>query len=328
MKNFKFDHRYILCPKCKLHFNQNLKINNMNYCINCNLKFYYNDNFYDFTSNIDIDLFYKNALQTWGDNLHRKDLIKNKEFIHSNIFIEYFGNDNDDLFLGDVLEIGSGRGNDIKNISKKYKINNYFAIDIGSNLYELSLDSSFNKTIFIRSDCLNLPLRNNMFDTVYSYGVIHHTKHPYLALSEAVRVLKNNGKLILYLYSDHENNFIKNRLIVIESVILNFFNFIPNKISKFLILLNIPFVYIFLLMPVFILRLLKLKYYADKIPLSFTYSFNEIYHNLQDRLLAPINHRFSRKKLKIMLAGLKMKRIKIKSIDSSKRSGHYIVAFK
>ena len=75
---------------------------------------------------------------------------------------------------------------------------------------------------FFKCDCLNLPFKPNTFDTVYSYGVFHHTKNPKKAITESVRVLKKGGCLLFYVYTDHENNYIKNKLIFIENLILNF----------------------------------------------------------------------------------------------------------
>ena len=63
---------------------------------------------------------------------------------------------------------------------------------------------------------------------------------------------------------------------------------------------------------------------ANYFPLSFTISLTEIYHNLQDRLMAPINKRFSREELFGILNKYNLQQINIKTLDSGERSGHYI----
>ena len=49
-------------------------------------------------------------------------------------------------------------------------------------------------------DCEQLPYRDNYFDVVYSWGVIHHTPDTDLAFREVVRVLKSKGvcKIMVY----------------------------------------------------------------------------------------------------------------------------------
>jgi Methylase involved in ubiquinone/menaquinone biosynthesis len=199
-------------------------------------------------------------------------------------------------------------------------------VDLGQNLQQLSEMYTNNKIVsLIRSDCLYLPFFKNTFDTVYSYGVFHHTISPQKAIDESLRVLKKNGILLFYVYSDHEYNFIKNKLIFIEKFVLNIFYVLPNIICKFLIFLFImPFTYIFIIMPTLILRLIKKDKLADYFPLSFTTSASEIYHNLQDRLMAPINKRFSRKELFGILNKYNLQQVKIKTLDSGERSGHYV----
>ena len=109
--------------------------------------------------------------------MHSIKLKKKKEFIHSNIFIEIYEKYKKKLFEGRVLEIGVGRGNDLKNIIKNFDIINYYGLDLGENLEELSKSyKNFKNISLYRSDCLELPFAENSFDTVYSYGVFHHTK--------------------------------------------------------------------------------------------------------------------------------------------------------
>ena len=49
-------------------------------------------------------------------------------------------------------------------------------------------------------DAEKLPFNDNSFDVVYSWGVIHHSKHPDRIISEIHRVLKKNGIFIGMMY--------------------------------------------------------------------------------------------------------------------------------
>lgn len=57
--------------------------------------------------------------------------------------------------------------------------------------------------ISLQADAENLPFVDNSFDIVYSSGVLHHSENTERCIQEVYRVLKNNGKAILMLYSRH-----------------------------------------------------------------------------------------------------------------------------
>lgn len=54
----------------------------------------------------------------------------------------------------------------------------------------------------VQGDLLRLPLASNTFDGAYSYGVVHHTPNPGLAVKEIARTLKPGAPLLLYVYED------------------------------------------------------------------------------------------------------------------------------
>ena len=53
---------------------------------------------------------------------------------------------------------------------------------------------------FKQGSLLNIPLPDNSFDLVWSWGVIHHTVNPVRALDELVRILEPGGTLVLAVY--------------------------------------------------------------------------------------------------------------------------------
>jgi ubiquinone/menaquinone biosynthesis C-methylase UbiE len=54
-----------------------------------------------------------------------------------------------------------------------------------------------------RINAEKLPFKNQTFDAVYSWGVIHHSEKPELIIAEIQRVLKKNGLFIGMLYGRH-----------------------------------------------------------------------------------------------------------------------------
>jgi len=101
-----------------------------------------------------------------------------------------------------VLEIGCGLGSDSRQIARK-----------GGSI--ISLDLSFNNACLTKKgakllgldknravcgDAENLPFKDNAFDAVYSFGVLHHTPNTKKAIDEIYRIIKPNGKCLVMLY--------------------------------------------------------------------------------------------------------------------------------
>lgn len=64
----------------------------------------------------------------------------------------------------------------------------------------------------IQADLCTLPLTRNVFDLIYSIGVIHHIPIPSKAIKEIVRVLKNGGLFHMWVYGS-ENNALMTKII-------------------------------------------------------------------------------------------------------------------
>jgi len=101
----------------------------------------------------------------------------------------------------------------LRNVFRKYKNkSDLFIVDIGGTIsYYSILDSIFDsKNFFILNNCIDvlgnksihgdaccLPFKDSSIDIVLSLDLIEHLASPDDFLSESVRVLKNNGMLII-----------------------------------------------------------------------------------------------------------------------------------
>ena len=101
-----------------------------------------------------------------------------------------------------ILEVGVGMGTDLKQYAQ-YGANCY-----GVDLPEGSITATrkhletFRLTADLQvMDAEDLKFEDNIFDMVYSFGVLHHTPETQKAIDEIYRVLKPNGKVIIMLYS-------------------------------------------------------------------------------------------------------------------------------
>lgn len=114
-----------------------------------------------------------------------------------------------------VLEIGVGVGTDLiqfaKNGSKVYGIDlTYNAIMITKKNFKYS-NLRFER--LLTSNGEELSFKSEMFDLVFCFGVIHHTKNAKKMLKEIYRVLKPEGKAIIMVYAFGWKHFIKRILI-------------------------------------------------------------------------------------------------------------------
>jgi ubiquinone/menaquinone biosynthesis C-methylase UbiE len=102
-----------------------------------------------------------------------------------------------------VLEIGCGSGVDSLEFARNGA--RVYSVDITANAVQLTKELSKEANIPINSlqisETCQLPFKDNYFDCVYSYGVLHHIPNVDVMLSEITRVLKPGGKLMAMLYN-------------------------------------------------------------------------------------------------------------------------------
>jgi ubiquinone/menaquinone biosynthesis C-methylase UbiE len=105
-----------------------------------------------------------------------------------------------------VLDVGCGNGYVTCQFAEAGA--NVVAIDLTERAVELTqvrLAQLGLTAEVIRADAEALPFGDETFDTVVSFGVIHHTPDTEKAVKELHRVLKPDGRLRLMLY--HRNSF-------------------------------------------------------------------------------------------------------------------------
>ncbi len=101
--------------------------------------------------------------------------------------------------LGDLLDIGCGQGRILKLLASRAQ--RAVGVDIDSDLRRLAraelLLAGTPNTTLRQGDMVALPFSDQEFDTVILDDVLGTASNPAAALSEATRLLKNNGRLLL-----------------------------------------------------------------------------------------------------------------------------------
>ena len=240
--------------------------------------------------------------QLWGRDLHLNYPAPPHLFQLEEVFKQRWT----DAMKGDLLEIGCGSVTDLKVFLTYPNLKNITAIDLGSTVDDLAIHYKNIANLKIqRGNALSLEFDDCLFDVVYSFGIFHHTSDPFKCLQESYRVLRNHGKLFLYLYSSHEDIFYKRVGILLESAVMKFFSHIPYSMQNLCCILLSPFCWLFFSGPSRILKFFGLPVIAKKLPFYFgTHPFSLI-PDLKDRLMSPINHRFTKLEIEslISLAG-------------------------
>lgn len=139
-----------------------------------------------------------------------------------------------------ILDVGCGDGVHYQVIDNLNSNIDFSGIDISDEVIS-SLKKMHNKknnAHFVPADALKLPFSDELFDTVFSFGVLGYTPDPYKGFVEKVRVLKTGGKIGIWLYPIKSG---------ISGLIFNFIRFIainsPDYIKARIADLIVPFLY-------------------------------------------------------------------------------------
>ena len=94
----------------------------------------------------------------------------------------------DYLKIKSILDIGSGTGRAIMHLKDKRPDIRIVGLEPVKELREIGYKQGISGTELVDGDALNLHYRNNEFDLVCEFGVLHHVKTPSLVVSEMLRV--------------------------------------------------------------------------------------------------------------------------------------------
>lgn len=124
-----------------------------------------------------------------------------KDRYHQNAWaLKYFGYHR--FSTKKVLEIGVGQGTDLMQFAKAGAV--CYGVDITDNhltLTHKNFELRGKHVKLNKADATQLPFSDNYFDCVYSFGVLHHIPEIEIAISEAHRVLKPGGELMIAVYN-------------------------------------------------------------------------------------------------------------------------------
>lgn len=208
-----------------------------------------------------------------------------------------------------AIDFGCGSGRWTKYIHGK--VGAIAAVDPSDAIYSAShlLKDVPNVSLY-KASIDKLPFNDNYFDFGFSLGVLHHIPDTAKAMKDCVAKIRPGGYFLVYLYYNLDN---RGRFFKLLFHLSNFFRTgiskLPGRLKRFVCdVLAVVFY-----MPwVGLSRLLKLvgvsKKIRNKIPLHAyeEASFYIIRNDSLDRFGTPLEQRFSRKEIQVMMenAGL------------------------
>lgn len=193
------------------------------------------------------------------------------------------------------IDAGSGMGDDTEYLAQRFPNLTLLSLDLSLGVHVTQKRvKEFPNVHLLRASLLQLPLKDQLADFVYSYGVLHHTEDPEKGFDEAARVIKPGGRVILYLYENHAQHRVKKEMLKVVGWIRKGTVRLPPQVLYGLCRVLSPFVVLLFSWPAGLLRRFKKsRAFSEKIPFNFGRGLWSLTGDLYDRFSAPIEFRFS-----------------------------------
>lgn len=113
-----------------------------------------------------------------------------------------------------VVDLGSGNGRHLIPCAKRCK--KAVAVDISRELLQITqnnlTENNLHNVVLLHSDVVNIPVKNNSFDALLFIASLHNIKgkeNRIQSLKEIRRILKNNGKALISVWSRWQDKYRK-----------------------------------------------------------------------------------------------------------------------
>ena len=132
-------------------------------------------------------------------NAGKKDKIWHEDYSQlSTLFMNEVGERSLSFKEKTVIDVGCGHGIMTSKIAEVSKI--AVGVELSKAIESAYARNQMRNAWYIEGDLQSLPFEDFTFDVLYSSGVIHHTNNTELSFSLIEPVLKNGGKISLWLY--------------------------------------------------------------------------------------------------------------------------------
>ena len=195
------------------------------------------------------------------------------------------------LFRGLILDAGCGDGVDLAStgLEEGCRVVGVELSDGGVRA-SASRIAGVERSHLVQGSVLALPFPAGTFDNAYSYGVVHHTVDPELAVREIARALKTGGKLLIYVYEEFDRRSLPWRMALgLVNLVRQPISAMPPAAIRRFCAMVAPLVYVTCTIPS------RHFAWAAKFPYPATQNrdIKSLIPDLYDRFAAPIEKRYT-----------------------------------
>ena len=239
--------QYLTCPNCSIDSELEVSIHKKDpsinhimegelHCTNCKSVYPIAGGVPFFCSNLTdstIDLNRKNFADEWTyfTSTIDKNLAKDELDSYFHDFVSY-----KDLNNKVVLDGGCGGGRFCYVVASESNAKEIIGIDLSNAvLTAFNNTKHFPNVNIIQADITKLPFKRDFktFDFIYSVGVIHHLPNPQEGFSSLVNHLKENGKILAWVYGKEGNGLYINLADPVRQLITSRLPFRINLLLSF-----------------------------------------------------------------------------------------------
>lgn len=197
------------------------------------------------------------------------------------------------------IEVGSGCGYDTYIMAKGNPSVKIISLEISDGVYKArKLTCGLENVWVMKGSALGIPLKDNILDFAYSFGVLHHTPDPLRCLKEIARIIKKDAAAYLYLYEDHSENPVKHLALTMVKLLRKITTRMPPRILYIFSFLASPFVAITFSYPGRFLKHFKIaRPLSERMPFNFATHPFSLSADIYDRFGAPIEYRFNKEQI-------------------------------
>jgi SAM-dependent methyltransferase len=299
---------WLQCPSCAASLTSSLSADGLSgavTCVNCGLRAPVRNGIPRFVD-IPVDETARRTQASFGyEWTHFNDWQASGELN----FADYFSNFDLEWLQGrTVLDAGCGMGRHARQIAPFAGA--VIAVDFSSAIDQAAKNSSDQPNVYcIQADLTRLPLAGEMFELVYSMGVLHHLDDTAGALTELARTLKPGGRLRLYLYWKRRG--IAGAILRVVEGARKVTTRLPFRLLRALCWILSVILFVVVVLPYRALARFGMTSSSWPLAVYAKYPFNVLYNDQFDRFSAPLEKRYTEAEVRTLLesAGLRDVRV-------------------
>jgi len=136
----------------------------------------------------------------WGFlNVHKNDRIWHEDISALlTVFTEETGKKVEDFAGMEIIDVGCGHGVMTSKIGEISRL--AIGVELSRSIENAYINNQCRKAWYVQGDLQFLPFEDSTFELLYCSGVIHHTNNAKLSFLLIESVIKNHGRICLWLY--------------------------------------------------------------------------------------------------------------------------------